>query len=122
MMEEEEKAREYFEETKDILQLFFPSGWMDEFQERIEDFVQWHLSAAAIITAVSATAEEDHVCLHGLRRLVAGAIQEGELVRQPTYAVTCAKLDKALVWDGQGYAIQTYNLIPSLFTLCTALI
>jgi hypothetical protein len=46
--EEEEKAREYFEETKDILQLFCPCGWMDEFQERIEDFVQQLLSAAAI--------------------------------------------------------------------------
>jgi hypothetical protein len=106
MMEEEEKAREYFEETKDILQLFCPCGWMDEFQEHIEDFIQQLLSVAAIIIAVSVTAEADNVHLHGLCHLVAGAIQEGELVRQPTYATTCVKLDRALVWDGQGYVIH----------------
>ncbi|KAN0139579.1 hypothetical protein V8E53_002608 [Lactarius tabidus] len=93
MMEEEEKAREYFEETKDILQLFCPSVWMDKFQEHVEDFVQQHLSAAEIITTVLLMAEEDYVHLHGLCCLVAGAIQEGELVQLSTYATTCAKLD-----------------------------
>ena len=121
MMEEEEKAREYFEERKDILQLFSPCVWMDEFQKCVEEFVQWHLSAAAVITAASVT-PEDHVHLHGLRRLVAGAIQEGELVRQSAFAATCAKLDGALVWDGRWYVTRTYYLILSHFTLCTALI
>jgi hypothetical protein len=100
MMEDEEKAREYFEETKDILQLFYPCEWMDEFQEHVEDFIQQHLLAAAIITAAPVTAEECHVHLYGLQCLVAWAIQEGELVQQPTYAAICAKLDRALVWDG----------------------
>jgi hypothetical protein len=40
MVEEEEKSREYFEEMKDILQLFYPCGWMEEFQKCIEDFIQ----------------------------------------------------------------------------------
>jgi hypothetical protein len=60
MMEEEEKAREYFEETKDILKLFCPCVWMDGFQECVEDFVRQHLSAAEIITTVPT---------HGRRRL-----------------------------------------------------
>jgi hypothetical protein len=42
----------------------------------------------------------------GYAAWLAGAIQEGELVRQPTYATTCVKLDRALVWDGQGYVIH----------------
>ncbi|KAN0127775.1 hypothetical protein V8E53_014435 [Lactarius tabidus] len=65
------KAREYFEETKDILQLFCPYVWMDKFQEHIEEFVQQHhLSAAEIITAVPLMAEEDYVHLHGLCHLI----------------------------------------------------
>ena len=121
MMAEEEKARESFEERRDILQLFSPCVWMDEFQKCVEEFIQQHLLAVAVITAVSVT-PEDHVHLHGLHHLIAGAIQEGELVQQLTYVATCAKLEKVLVWDGQGYVIQTYCSIPSHFTLCTALI
>ena len=94
---------------------------MDKFQKCIEKFIQWHLLAAAIITAAPVTLE-DHVHLHGLHHLVAGAIQEGELAWQSTFAMTCAKLDGALVWDGRGYVIWTYCLILSHFTLCTALI
>jgi hypothetical protein len=90
-------TREYIEETKDILQLFYPCEWMDKFQEHVEDFIQQHLSAVATITTA---AEECHVHLYGLCCLVAGAIQEGELAWQPTYAAICAKLDRALVWDG----------------------
>ena len=45
---------------------------------------------------------------------MAGAVQEGELVRQPKYAATCAKLDKAIVWDGRGYVIQTHLSLPHL--------
>jgi hypothetical protein len=100
MMEDEEKAREYFEETKDIVQLFYPCGWIDEFQEHVEDFIQQYLLAVAIITTAPVTAEEHHVHIHRPHCLVAGAIQEGELVWQPTYAAICAKLDRALVWDG----------------------
>ena len=104
MMAEEEKAREYFEERKDILQLFGLCVWMDKFQKYVEEFIQQHLLVAAIITTASVTAE-DHVHLHGLRCLIPGAIQEGELVWRPMYAATCAKLKKALVWDGQEYVI-----------------
>ena len=121
MVAEEEGAREYFEERKDILQLFCPCVWMDEFQKCVEEFIQQHLLAASILTVASVTAE-DQVHLHGLRRLIAGAIQEGELVRQPTYAETCAKLEKALVWDGRGYVIPTHWLILSHFILYAALI
>ena len=50
--------------------------------------------------------DEDCVCLHGLRHLVAGAVQEEELVWQPDYAAACVKLDGAIVWDGQGYVLK----------------
>ena len=52
--------------------------------------------------AVPEKQEEDTVHLHHLRRLVAGAFQEEELVQQPDHAFTYAKLDGAIVWDGQG--------------------
>jgi hypothetical protein len=109
MIEEEEKAREYFEETKDILQLFCPCGWIEQFQKHVEDFIQEQLSEAADLMAGSITDEED-TRLHGLRRLVAGAVQEGELVRQPDYAATCAKFDRAIVWEGRGYVLIAYSL------------
>ena len=51
--------------------------------------------------------EEDALmCLHRLRRLVAGAIQEWELAQQPDHAYICAKIDNALVWQGKGYVSQ----------------
>jgi hypothetical protein len=112
MVEEEEKSREYFEETKDILQLFYPYGWMEEFQKRIEDFIQERLIEAAALMAVSI--EEHSLRLHGLRRLIAGAVQEGELVRQPRYAMTCARLDKAIIWDGRRYVITADGLFYHL--------
>jgi hypothetical protein len=114
MIEKEEKARVFFEETKDILQLFCLCGWIDLFQKHVEDFIQERLSEAESIMAVPDTEEEDSIRLHGVRRLVAGAIQEGELVRQPMYAYTGAKLDKAIIWDGRGYVIKTHLLFPCL--------
>jgi hypothetical protein len=108
MKQQEERAREDFEETKDILRLFCLCGWMDQFQKHVEGFIQERLEEAANITAVPGNAEEDSTRLHCLRRLVAGAVQEGELAQQPDYAATCAKLDRAIVWDGRGYVIKTH--------------
>ena len=47
--------------------------------------------------------KEEHKSLHGLQRLVAGAIQEWELVQQPDHAALCTKLNGVLVWQGRGY-------------------
>src|SRR5258707_12547400 len=60
--------------------------------------------------------EEEPVCmyLHGLRRLVAGAAQEWELVQQPKDATTCAKIDGALVWQGRGYVSPILHAISLL--------
>jgi hypothetical protein len=102
MVQEEEQAREYFEETRDILQLFFPSGWIEQFKHHVEIFIQARLAEAAEVIAVPEKQEEDIVCLHQLRRLVAGAFQEEELVQQPDHAFTYAKLDGAIIWDGRG--------------------
>ncbi len=113
MIEEEAKAQNYFEELKDTLQLFCLCRWIDQFQKHIEDFIQEQVAKAASIMAVLGTEEEDSTCLHGLRRLVAGTVQEGELVRQPEYAATCTKLDGAIVWHGQGYVIKTHFCLLS---------
>jgi hypothetical protein len=114
MKQEEERAREYFKEAKDILQLFCLCGWMDQFQKHVEDFIKEQLTEAANIMAVPGKEGEDSIRIHGLRRLVAGAVQEEELVRQPDYAATCAKLDRAIVWDGRGYVINTHLIISRL--------
>ena len=58
--------------------------------------------------------EDAHVCLHRLRRLVAGAVQEWELVQQPNHAFICAKVDGALVWQDRGYMSQFMHTITSL--------
>ncbi|KAF8261273.1 hypothetical protein EI94DRAFT_1705647 [Lactarius quietus] len=75
-------------------------GWIDQFQNHIETFIQEHLTEAAAIMTLPGTAEEDIVHLHSLRHLVASAVQEEELVWQPEYASTCAKLDWENIWDG----------------------
>ena len=113
MKQEEERAWEYFEETKDTLQLFCLSGWIDQFQKHVEDFVQERLMEAENIVAVMGKEEEYSVRLHGLQRLVVGAVQEGELVRQPDYATTYAKIDRAIVWDGRGYVMKTHLIFFS---------
>ena len=113
MIEEEGKAQDYFEELKDTLQLFCLCGWIDQFQKHIKDFIQEQLAKAASIMAVLGTEEEDFTRLHGLQCLVAGAVQEGELVWQPEYPATCAKLDGAIVWHGQGYVIKTHFCLLS---------
>jgi hypothetical protein len=66
MIEKEEKARVFFEETKDILQLFCLCGWIDLFQKHVEDFIQERLSEAESIMAVPDTEEEDSIRLHGV--------------------------------------------------------
>jgi hypothetical protein len=111
MKREEEHAQEFFEEAKDMLELFCLGVWVDDFQRQVDDFIQERLTEAENI--VAALGEEDSDRLHGLRRLVAGAVQEGELVRQPDYATACAKIDRALVWDGRGYVIQTQSIFLS---------
>jgi hypothetical protein len=100
MTQKEEQAQEYFDETRDILQLFCLSGWITEFQKRVQDFITERLDKVANIIAEPGSEMEDIIRLHSLRRLVAGAIQEEELVRQPDYAFACAKLDRAIIWDG----------------------
>ncbi|KAF8272279.1 hypothetical protein EI94DRAFT_1697620 [Lactarius quietus] len=87
MVRDEEQAREYFGETKDILQLFCLCGWMDQFHKHVEDFIQEKIGEAERIMAVPQKEENDYVCLHGLQCLVAGAVQEVELVRQHEYAI-----------------------------------
>jgi hypothetical protein len=102
MLQGEEQAREYFEETRDTLQLFCLCGWIKQFQWHVENFIQARLAEAAKIIAVPEKQEEDIVHLHRLRRLVAGAFQEKELVQQPDHAFIYAKLDGAIIWDGRG--------------------
>ena len=102
MIQEEEWAQEYFEETRDMLQLFCLSRWIEQFQQHVGNFIQAQLAEAAKIIAISEKQEEDIVHLHQLWCLVAGAFQEEELVQQPDQAFTYAKLDGAIIWNGQG--------------------
>jgi len=109
MIKEEEKAREYFQELKETFQLFQSHVWKTEFKKFVDKFINRQLKEARYPMAApcrdESHEEEASVCLHGVRRLVAGAVQEWELVQQPEYAATCAEIDGALVWHGRGYVI-----------------
>ncbi|KAF8258471.1 hypothetical protein EI94DRAFT_1707973 [Lactarius quietus] len=104
MIQEKKKFRNTWTRRETyILQLFCLSRWVEQFQKLIEDFIQETLVKAANIMAVPAIPVkkgEDIICLHSLQCLVAGTIQEEELVQQPNYAFTYAKLDRAIIWDG----------------------
>jgi hypothetical protein len=107
IIEKEEEARQHFEELKDILPQLSPRWWKKHFKHYIDKFIGECLVEKEFVTAVPCEdedeEEQDRIDLHGLRRLVAGAAQEWELVQQPKHAAMCAKLDGALVWQGRGY-------------------
>lgn len=107
-MQEEKKAQEHFRELKDCQIIFNPHFWKHDFQIGVEIFIKRYLSEATDIRANPyryESKEEEDRALHFIRRMVAGAVQEGELVWQPEYASECVKLDGALVWEGRGYVI-----------------
>ena len=107
MAEREEDARQHFEELKDNLSRLSPHWWKKDFKLHIDKFIADRLNERDVIIAIPGVNEEEgelnRIVLHGLRRLVAGAIQEWELVQQPKHAASCAKLKGALVWQGRGY-------------------
>jgi hypothetical protein len=109
MAEKEENARQHFEELKDVLLMFSPGWWKKNFKHHVDKFIGDRLVEKELIAEVPAKDKEeeenDRIHLHGLRRLVAGAVQEWELVQQPEYAAAYAELDGALVWKGRGYVV-----------------
>jgi len=118
MVEKEEKAWQHFEELKDILLKLSPRWWKQDFKSYVNQFIAERLDEKDIVTAIPCEDKEeeelDCVYLHGLQRLVAGAVQEWELVQQPKHAATCAELDSALVWQGRGYVSSILYGISSL--------
>ena len=107
MVKEEEWAWQHFKELKNILSTLSPHRGRKDFKCYMDKFINEHLYKKEFIVLMPCVSkvdeEEEHKSLHGLWRLVAGAIQEWELVQQPNYAALCAKLDGALVWQGRGY-------------------
>jgi len=109
MVEKEEKARQHFQDLKDVLpQLSSQHRWKKDFKYYVDKFIQERIEEKNFATLMpcedEAEEEQERDYLHGLRRLVAGAVQERELVQQPKHAASCAELDSALVWQGRGYA------------------
>jgi len=107
MAEKEEKARQHFEELKCALPELSLCWWKKNFKSYVDKFIEECLYKKEFITVVPCKDKDeeelDCVYLHGLWHLVAGAIQEWELVQQPKPAATCVELDGALVWQGRGY-------------------
>jgi hypothetical protein len=82
------------------------SDWKKDFKSHVNKFIAQCHKEKDEVTSTPCKNEKDeewnHIYLHMLRRLVAGAFQEWELVQQPVHATACAKLDGALVWQGRG--------------------
>ena len=101
MIKVEEEARQHFEELKRILLAQSPCWWRKDFKRYVDKFINEHLHKKEFIILMPCVSEvdeeEERKSLHGLRHLVAGAIQEWELVQQPNHAALCAKLDGVLV-------------------------
>ena len=118
MIEDEEEARQHFEKLKDTLPKLSPRWWKKDFKRYVDKFIGERLIEKEFVTAVPCEdedeEEQDRILLHRLRRLVAGTVQEWELVQQPKHAATCAKLDGALIWQGRGYVSPIPRAIYSL--------
>ncbi|KAN0136929.1 hypothetical protein V8E53_005370 [Lactarius tabidus] len=61
MIQMEEQAQEYFLETRETLQLFSLSCWIEPFQKHVNDFIQEQLAEAAKIMAVLGKEPEDAI-------------------------------------------------------------
>lgn len=107
-----------FEELKKTLSTQSPRWWKKKFKGYIDEHIKHCLDRKEIITSFpfidEEQEEEDRIRLHGIRRLVAGAVQEWELVQQPKHAAMCVKLDGALVWQGRGYVSPITHAVSSL--------
>jgi hypothetical protein len=113
MAKEEGNAQAYFEERKDILQMFDPN-WREAFKMCVNKYIEELVEEAEIVSEMRYKDEKrKRRHLHIFRRLIAGADQELELAQQPEYATKCAKVDGALIWQGRGYVILTRVVIPS---------
>jgi hypothetical protein len=117
MAEKEENARQYFEELKLVLPEISPHLWKEEFKKYVDKFIQERLYEEEFVTMVpwlnEKERQQERTNVHELRRLVAGAVQEWELVQQSEHAATCAKIDRALVWQGRGYVSPIMHVICS---------
>ena len=118
MADEEEEARESFKRMKSIFQEASPRWWKKDFKSYVDKFIAEQIEWKEVLAVMPCRDEEgeerERIRLHGLRRLVAGAVQEWELVQQPEHAATCTELDGALVWQGRGYVSSTVHAILSL--------
>ena len=80
MIKKEEKAQQHFKELKHILSNISPGWWKKNFKHHIDKFIEELLSKKEFISGISCKDEEDKevdcIYLHGVRRLVAGAVQE----------------------------------------------
>ena len=122
IIQKEEEAWQHFEELKNILPMLSPHWWKKDFKHYVNKFIEKCIDQKEIIAAIlgedKEEEEQDHIYLYGLQHLVAGAIQEWELVRQPKHAAICAKLDSTHVWQGRGYVSSILHAIslpqPSL--------
>jgi hypothetical protein len=123
MIVKEETARQHFEELKGSLPklLIHPRWWKKDFKYYVDKFIGECLYEKKLITALPPRDKEEEesnrICLYRLRRLVASAVQEWELVQQPKHATMCAKLDGTLVWQGRGYVspiLQATSLLNRL--------
>jgi hypothetical protein len=116
MMKEEKESQKYFQKMKDDIRLLFPRGWKNQFKTQVDNFINERLEEAKSFLEIPCKVEEEEerTNLHRIRRLVAGAFQEWELVQQPAYAAECAEADDALVWQGRGYVDLTRLLFLDL--------
>jgi hypothetical protein len=116
MIKREEKAQQHFKKLKYFLLKQSPLLWKRDFKCYTNKFIEEHLNDKNIFTAILCKDEEaeeqDHIYLHRMQCLVAGAIQEWELVQQPKHAAICAKLDGALIWQDSGYVSPFCMLFP----------
>ena len=102
------KEEQTAQELKDLLQSVSPRLWREEFEFYVDRFINKRLREEEMAAKAP---EIDYNYLYGLWRLVAGAFQELELVQQHEQAVTCAKIDGALIWQGRGYVSPILHTI-----------
>jgi hypothetical protein len=121
MAKVEKSAWQYFRGLKDLYLATSPRWWKKYFKSKVDEYIESRLDEWAFMTSDSCQTEEEEererIHVHGIRRLVAGAAQEWELVQQPKYAAICAELDGALVWQGRGYVSSILCVISSSLQL-----
>jgi hypothetical protein len=94
------QSDEYFLETRETLQLFCLTCWIEQFENHVNDFIQEWLAESAKIMTVPENEEEDTICLSWLMMLDSWRCSRGGagMAARPCFYLCKARQSNHMGW------------------------